>query len=84
MEPHAKALERDRVSRGWRGACGLRLPEQQDRCLLAWVQKKLWLLVQTENSDKCRHKVGPHRAEQEAFNPRATISTIVSMVGVPA
>lgn len=75
--------ERDRVLGGWREASGLGLPEGQDRCLLAGARKKLWLAEQMESSEKCDHKARlcvptPPRAS----NPKATISTVLSMLCV--
>ncbi len=85
MEAHAKAWERDRVLGGWREASGLRLPEGQDRCLLAGVRKKLWLVEQMERSDKCGHKAWPCvPTVPKASNPTATISTLLSMLCVSA
>lgn len=81
MEAHAKAWERDRVLGGWGEASGLGLPEGQDRCLLAGVRKKLWLVEQMESSDKCGHKTWPCRATQRASNPTAGISTVLSVLG---
>lgn len=77
--------ERDSVLGGWREASGLGLPEGQDRCLLAVAWKKLWLVKQMENRDKCNHKTQPCvPTPPKASNPKATISTVLSMLFVSA
>lgn len=77
--------ERDRVLGGWREASGLGRPEGQDRCLLAGARKKLWLAEQMESSGKCDHKAWPcELTPPRASNPKATISTVLSMLCVSA
>lgn len=38
-------------------------------------------MEQMESSDKCRHKTVPHRAKQKTSNLRATISTVLIVLG---
>ncbi|MEQ2262351.1 hypothetical protein XENORESO_007933 [Xenotaenia resolanae] len=45
-------------------------------------EKPLALVEQMECSDKFRHKPWTHRAKQRFFNPRTTINTALSTLGV--
>lgn len=70
---------------GWRGASGSGRPEGQDRCLLARALKKLWLVEQMESSEKWDHEARPCApTPPRASNPKATISTALSMSYVSA
>lgn len=70
---------------GWRGASGSGRPEGQDRCLLAVALKKVWLVEQMESSEKWDHEARPCvPTPPRASNPKATISTLLSMLDVSA